>query len=187
MKKSEFLEKYSLVELKESDNLVIDIKYATAENFTNEVLYSEPICFLRESTAKKLLAANEELNKNGYKLKVWDAFRPIEYQRKMWKVCPDENFVANPEKDNCNHCKGNAVDVTLCNLNDEEVAMPTEFDHFGIESYRNYYDNLANDVKKNAILLETTMQKHGFIAFPSEWWHFNDSDNYDIIRDIYED
>ena len=63
--------------------------------------------------------------------------------------------------------------------------MPTEFDHFGIESYRNYYTNLPENIQKNVKLLEEIMKKNGFDPLSSEWWHFNDIDNYDIIYEIY--
>lgn len=186
MDKQTFIKKYKMRELTESDNLLLDIIYSTPNNFTNEILYSEPICMLREKTARKLLKANEELNKLGFKLKIWDAFRPLVYQEKMWEIYPDEHFVTNPANGNSNHCKGSAVDVTLCTLDNKEIKMPTEFDHFGIESYRNYYDNLDIETKNNALLLENTMIKYGFSPFNFEWWHYNDTDEYDIIREIFE-
>lgn len=186
MKKEEFLEKYQMQELGEKDGFALEIVYATSKNFTNEVLYDEPICMLRKGTAEKLLKANEEFKKLGFKIKIWDAFRPIEYQRKMWKIYPDERFVTNPEKGNSNHCKGCAVDVTLCTLDDNEIKMPTEFDHFGEESYRNYYSKLDEETRKNVELLENTMIKCGFDPFPFEWWHFNDTQDYEIIHEMYE-
>ena len=186
MDKNEFIKKYKMRELSENDGLVLDIIYATPNNFTNEVLYKSPICMLREKTAEKLLKANSKLNKLGLKIKIWDAFRPIEYQYKMWEICPNENSVANPTKGNSNHCKGSAVDITLCDMSDNELKMPTEFDHFGIESYRYYYKNLDNTTRDNVILLENIMIECGFTPFPFEWWHFNDNDNYDIIHEMFE-
>lgn len=186
MNKGEFMNKYEMKELYEEDGFALDIVYATPNNFTKEILYEEPICMLREKTAQKLIKVNSILKEKGYKIKIWDAFRPIEYQRKMFKIYPDENFVANPDKTECNHCKGSAVDVTICTLDNKEVKMPTEFDHFGIESYRNYYDNLEPETKANVLLLENTMKECGFIPFPFEWWHFNDIDNYDIVFEMYE-
>lgn len=186
MNKKEFIKKYKMKDLKESDGILIDIVYSTKNNFTNEVLYDTPICMLREKTAQKLLKVNEELKAKGLKIKIWDAFRPYKYQIKMWNICPDEKFVANPDKQNCNHCKGSAVDITLCTLDNKELKMPTKFDHFGIESYRNYYNNLNNEIKKNVLLLENIMIKYGFSPFPFEWWHFNDKDEYDMIYETFE-
>lgn len=186
MNKEEFIKKYKMRELKESDGLIIDIIYATPNNFTKEVLYNNSICILREGTAKKLLKANLELNNLGLKIKIWDAFRPITYQRKMWNIYPDEKFVTNPDKGNSNHCRGSAIDITLCDLNGEELKMPTEFDHFGIESYRNYYKHLNKNIQNNVLLLENIMIKNGFEAFQNEWWHFNDIDKYDMIYELFE-
>lgn len=185
MNKNSFLKKYNLVELTKNDGFEIEIIYSTPNNFTNQVLYSSPICFLRANTAKKLTNANHILNKYGYKIKIWDAFRPINYQKRMFSIYPDENFVANPDKQNCNHCKGSAVDITLCDMKGNEISMPTEFDHFGIESYRDYYKNLDKQTKENVMLLEKTMIECGFSPFFQEWWHFNDTDNYDVILEYF--
>ena len=76
---------------------------------------------------------------------IWDAFRPLAVQRKMWSLIPDERFVANPDNDNANHCKGNAVDVTLADLDGNLLPMPTEFDHFGPESFRANLTNCTFD------------------------------------------
>ena len=186
MDKNTFIKKYNMKELTESDGVALNIIYATPNNFTGEVLYDEPICMLREKTAKKILMANKILNEKGYKLMIWDAFRPIKYQRKMFEVYPDENFVANPDTEDCPHCKGSAVDVTICKYDNSLIKMPTEFDHFGIESHRDYYNNLDSDSRKNAILLENTMKQCGFTPFPYEWWHYDDNDDYDIIHEMYE-
>ena len=71
MDKNEFMKKYKMRELSENDGLVLDIIYATPNNFTNEVLYKSPICMLREKTAEKLLKANSKLNKLGLKIKTF--------------------------------------------------------------------------------------------------------------------
>ena len=186
MNKNEFLKKYNMKELTEKDGFSIEIVYSTSNNFTKQVLYDEPICMLRKKTAEKLIKANNIINKKGYKIKIWDAFRPIEYQRKMFEIFPDENYVANPDKTKCNHCKGSAIDVTLCTLDGEEVKMPTEFDHFGIESYRDYYEKLDIETRENVLLLETTLKEYGFIPYFFEWWHFNDADDYEIIYEMYK-
>ena len=186
MNKCDFIKKYELKELSNKDGISIELIYTTPNNFTHQTLYDSSDCLLRINTADKLLLANKKLNKLGFKIKIWDAFRPLRIQEKMWKIYPDENFVANPTKGKSNHCKGSAVDVTLCTLDDIELEMPTEFDHFGIESYRNYYNNLPSNVQKNVKLLENIMIECGFEPNPHEWWHFNDTDNYDIIYESYE-
>ena len=186
MSKEEFLKKYDLVEITEEENFILDIKYATEDNFIGKVLYNEPICMLRRGTKEKLVRVNRELNDMGYKLKIWDAFRPLEYQKHMWELFPDERFVTNPDKGNSNHTKGSAVDVTICSLDGKEISMPTKFDYFGEESFRDNYDLCDCDTKFNVLLLENIMRRHGFVPFETEWWHFNDSNNYDMIKELYE-
>ena len=186
MSKEEFLKKYNLEEITEEENFILDIKYATNNNFIGKILYDEPMCMLRKSTKEKLVNVNKELNDMGYKLKIWDAFRPLEYQKHMWELFPDERFVSNPDKGNSNHTKGSAVDVTICTLDGEEISMPTKFDHFGEESFRNNYDLCDKETKSNVLFLENIMSRYGFIPFETEWWHFNDCDDYDMIKELYE-
>lgn len=185
MDKKEFIRKYKMRELSRKDGFEIEIMYATKENFTKRIMYNEPICMLREKTAKKLIEANKILNQKGFKIKIWDSFRPIISQERMWEVYPDETFVAHPKKGKCNHCKGIAVDVTLCTLEGKEVKMPTEFDHFGIESYRNYYNKLDEETKANVMVLEKIMEKCGFVGSEHEWWHFCDNEDDDVINDSF--
>lgn len=73
-----------------------DIKYATADNFTGQVLYPSSRCLLREDVAERLLLAQRKLKGQGMGLKVFDCYRPVAVQKKMWAVFPDENYVANP-------------------------------------------------------------------------------------------
>lgn len=185
MNKNDFIKKYNLVELNNNKNIIIDLIYSTENNFTHQKLYENSTCLLRKKTSEKLLLANEEFNKYGYKIKIWDAFRPIKFQRKMWEVFPNRNFVTNPSEGKSNHCKGSAVDITLCTLDGIELEMPTKFDHFGKESFRCNYNMLPKNIQENVNLLENIMIKHGFNPYPFEWWHFNDSDNYEIIYDFF--
>ena len=86
MDKLEFIKKYNMKELSESDGFLIEIVYATANNFTKQIIYQSPICMLRDGTAKKLINANHILNSKGYKLKIWDSFRPLIFQKRMFEM-----------------------------------------------------------------------------------------------------
>ena len=185
MNKNDFIKKYNMKELSESDGFFIDIVYSTPNNFTKQKIYQFPICMLKNETAQKLLNANNILNGKGYRLKIWDSFRPLIFQKRMFEVFPDEKFVANPDTEDCPHCTGGAVDLTLCTIDGKELTMPTEFDHFGPECSRYYYNNLNQDVKQNVLLLENTMKECGFIPYEYEWWHFDDKDKYEIIREFF--
>lgn len=81
-----------------SSSLVIDLRYATNKNFTGTKLYASVICCLQEATAWKLIKANEEVMKKGYRIKIRDAYRPYSVQKAMWKIMPDSRYLANPNK-----------------------------------------------------------------------------------------
>ncbi|MHA1838932.1 MAG: M15 family metallopeptidase, partial [Candidatus Ranarchaeia archaeon] len=106
----------------------IEMKYATNDNFMHRKLYSSARCLLRRKVAKRLCKAQHILEKKGYGLKVWDAYRPLSVQQEMWKIIPNPDFVADPRLGS-RHNRGAAVDVTLVNLETgQEVLMPTKFD-----------------------------------------------------------
>ncbi len=179
-----FIEKYNMYLL--NGKIDIDLKYATKDNFLHKKIYNNTTCLLRREVAIKLLEANNYLKENyNLKLCILDAYRPIEVQREMYKLVPNPNFVADPNGENCNHTKGNAVDICLIDMNNNKLPMPTKFDYFGIESSRTYYKNNKNldqNIKSNVILLEKVMNKFGFIGLESEWWHFNYYKEYPIIK-----
>jgi D-alanyl-D-alanine dipeptidase/poly-gamma-glutamate capsule biosynthesis protein CapA/YwtB (metallophosphatase superfamily) len=173
----------SLVDLRKYlPNVFMEMRYATENNFTKQKIYVTDDAYLRLGTAKKLKQVQEELLNKGYSLKIWDAFRPTAAQFELWKACPNPSFVANPYKKYSNHSRGMAVDVTLVNSDGTELEMPTEFDEFGSRADRDYRDVEAKQAA-NALLLEQTMEKHGFKGYQAEWWHFDDVDGakYGVI------
>lgn len=183
--KEKFLKKYDMYEITNEDGFFIELKYATKYNFTNMVLYNHNECLLRKSTYMKLTKARDILKEQGYYIKIWDAYRPIKVQKQMFKLINDERYVSNPKSNTSNHCKGIAIDITMCDKYGNNIEMPTDFDHFGIESSRRYYNNLDKKVRDNVLLLENVMISVGFAPFETEWWHFNDTDEYDIINEEY--
>ncbi len=162
-------------------NIYIDVKYATADNFTGQVIYdfSEPS--LRYGTMKKLMKVQKELNKRGYSLKVWDAYRPIEAQLKLWEICPDPAYVSDPSKGYSGHCRGNTIDVTLVTADGKELEMPSGYDEFSALADRDYSD-VSSAAAKNAELLESVMKKHGFKGYSAEWWHYTDTVSYNVVK-----
>ena len=160
---------------------VIELKYATPENFTGSKQYSFTEAYLRYGTVKKLLKVNDELAAKGYKLKIWDAYRPYETQCKLWESFPNPDYVSDPATGYLGHCRGNAVDVTIVNADGSYVEMPTGFDEFSAAADRDYSDV---DAKKgeNARMLEQIMTDCGFVGEQSEWWHFADSVEYEIEK-----
>ncbi len=163
-----------LVEVKKVvPKVVLDVRYATTNNFTGKKLYGTDRTLLRRASAHKLRDAQTEFNEMGLGLKIYDAYRPIAVQKKMWAVFPHEGYVANPAKGS-RHNRGAAVDVTLISLRDKkELLMPSGYDEFTEKAHRNYA-NASAEAIRNRDLLERVMHKHGFIGLPMEWWHFDD-------------
>ncbi len=161
--------------------ILLDIRYATVNNFTGTIIYTNADAYLRYGTLCKLIAVHNELQSHGYGLKIWDAYRPIEAQFKLWKVYPDASFVANPLTGYSNHSRGNTVDVTIVTIDGAEVEMPSLFDEFGKKAHRQYTDD-APDVAERATLLQECMYKHGFDGYYKEWWHYTDTTKYPIVK-----
>lgn len=149
-----------------------EVRYATRHNFTGEVLYSLPRIFLHKDTARALTRVQRDLQKRGLSLKVWDAYRPLSVQWKMWNIVRDERYVSNPAKNKGRHTRGTAVDVTLVDKLGRELPMPSDFDDFSERAHRDYRGGSAEQ-RRNRQLLEDVMQRHGFTGYPTEWWHFD--------------
>lgn len=161
--------------------IYIDLKYATEDNFTGEILYDFTDAYLRYGTVKKLAEVQNELLEQGCSLKIWDAFRPAAMQFKLWEICPDPLYVADPNKGFSSHSKGNTVDVTLVAADGSVLEMPSAFDDFSALADRDYGD-VSQAAAENAKLLEDTMMKHGFSAYQKEWWHFSDTEPYPVDK-----
>ena len=156
-----------------------ELMYATDRNFTGQVIYDFSDAYLRYGTVKKLAAVSKDLAELGLSLKIWDGFRPVSAQFRLWEVCPDPAFVANPQKGHSSHSRGNTVDITLVGADGNELEMPTGFDDFSAKADRDYSD-CTETAAAHAELLEILMEKHGFRGYSAEWWHFSDTDEYPV-------
>ena len=156
-----------------------ELLYATDRNFTGQVIYDFTDAYLRYGTVKKLIAVSEDLAQLGLSLKIWDGFRPVSAQFRLWEVCPDPAFVANPQKGFSFHSRGSTVDITLVDTDGNELEMPTGFDDFSKKADRDYSD-CTETAASHAELLEILMEKHGFRGYSAEWWHFSDTDEYPV-------
>ena len=162
-------------------DIVTDLKYATASNFTGAVIYDFTDVYLRYSTVLKLMDVQAELRQQGLRLKIWDGFRPMEAQWSLWYAKPDPNYVTNPATGHNSHSRGNTVDVTLVDAEGKELEMPTGFDDFTSFADRDYTDCTVT-AAANAELLQQVMEKHGFTGLQTEWWHFSENKEYDIEK-----
>ncbi len=154
-----------------SADFVLDLRYATTQNFMQTKVYDCAKCFLRYKTVKALIAANLEFQKRGYKIKLYDCYRPTAVQKLMFDLVPNPTYVADPQKGSI-HNRGAAVDLTLIDSNGNELDMGTAFDFFGEEAAHTY-QKLSSEVLSNRVLLKTVLEKNGFSAIQSEWWHYN--------------
>ncbi len=162
-------------------DIIIDLKYATEDNFTGEVIYSFHDAYLRYGTVKKLAQAQEKLKQMGYCIKIWDAYRPFSAQEKLWEVCPNPRYVANPANGMKAHNLGGTIDMTIVYCNGDEVEMPTGFDDFSLRADREYFD-VSERAAENSRLLEFVMTECGFKGYSGEWWDYSDTTKYDALE-----
>jgi D-alanyl-D-alanine dipeptidase len=152
-------------------NIQVHLKYATPDNFTGKIVYNFDRCLLHEAAALRLRDVQAELETRGLGLKVWDGFRPIEAQWKFWELVPDERYVSDPRKGG-RHTRGTAVDLTLITKDGQELLMPSGFDDLSERAHQDYV-GASDEAINNRKLLREVMERHGFISFPTEWWHFD--------------
>lgn len=162
-------------------DILVDLRYATEDNFTGRQIYLFRDAYLRYGTVKKLLLAQDILRSKGLGLKLWDAFRPVSAQFALWAVCPDPNYVADPRSGYSGHSRGDTVDITLVDAQGQELTMPTGFDDFSALADRNYSD-CPDEAAENALLLQSVMEEAGFQGYFGEWWHFSDADTYAVEK-----
>lgn len=151
---------------------VLDVRYATERNILKKAVYPKAKVYLRRSVAEKLAVAAHKLKNAGYRLKLYDGYRPLSVQKQLWDVFSDPRYVADPKRGSA-HNRGAAVDAGLVRLDGSEVEMPSDFDAFGPLSR---YDAPAATAaaRKNAATLRRAMKAAGFSPLNEEWWHFSD-------------
>ena len=164
-------------------DIMIDLRYATENNFTGKVIYEFKEPYIRCGTMKKLLVIQEELAEQGLGLCIWDAYRPVYAQEAVYNATPDDKkgtYVASPEGGN--HSRGHTVDGTLYDLETGELLeMPSEFDDFSEKAHPDLLDDDTDVARKNVkILIELMTKDKRFSTIKSEWWHFVDTDSYEL-------
>lgn len=169
-------------------NIVLDIRYATKNNFTKEIIYTEAKAFARKPVVEALKKVQDSLAHHNLKIKIYDAYRPYAATVKFYEVYPDTNFVANP-KFGYRHNRGCALDITLLDLSTgKEIPMPTEFDDFS-EKAHPQYPNFSKEIIDNRTFLFDIMSYFGFSHYPTEWWHFDYQgwENYPLMDLSFKD
>ncbi|MDQ0968789.1 D-alanyl-D-alanine dipeptidase [Flavobacterium sp. W4I14] len=177
-----------LVEIKKAiPSIKLDIRYATKNNFMQQVMYKQARAFARKPVVESLKKIQKELNKKGYGLKIFDGYRPYAVTIEFYKKASDKNFVANPAKGS-KHNRGCAVDLTLINLKTgKEITMPTPYDSFSAAAAAKY-ENVSPEAKKNRDFLIAVMAKYRLNVLENEWWHYDFSGwkNYDLMDIPFE-
>lgn len=166
------------------NGLSLDLRYETKNNFTHQVLYREKPrqTYLRKPAAMALDSVLSDLKRMNLGLKIFDAYRPYFITVKLWEKEPDPRYAADPAKGS-GHNRGISVDLTLIDLKtNRPLEMPTGFDNFTDSAHQDFM-SLSPRIIGNRNLLKEVMEKHGFIALPTEWWHFSwpHPEDFDVL------
>ncbi len=158
---------------------VIDLRYATPNNFVGVPLYpADARCLVHESMAPGLTAAAAVLRPGGEVLVFWDCYRPHDVQVRMFDAVPDPNWVAAPGPYSRSHEAGRSVDVTIANAAGP-VDMGTDFDDFTPRALAYATEGVSAAAKANRARLRDAMSAGGLTVYKGEWWHFDTSDAYE--------
>jgi len=163
-----------LVDIKSVDpTILVELRYAGRNNLTGHPLY--PLgtrALVRPEVASRLSKAKTFLRHYQYRLKIWDAYRPVAVQVKLWQAVHNNDYVANPETGAGSlHSWGLAVDATLVDAWNRPVRMPTDFDDFTPAAMW-HYAGPDFEIRSHVHLLQIAMRNAGFYGLPTEWWHF---------------
>jgi len=161
----------------------IALAYATAENFTAAPVYRQAICYLHPVAAEKLQAVIRAASAMGYRLRIFDAFRPSEAQWLLWNHTPDPDFLADPRRGSP-HSRGVAVDLTLLTAEGKPLDMGTGFDAFTPLSHHGN-TGVTRKAQQNRLVLLGLMTQAGWDFYRNEWWHYQlfSSRDYPLISD----
>lgn len=162
---------HKLVEITpESHGVELDIAYATANNFTGKPVYGRPGCYLLDVAEEKFRRAQHLAAIQGFRFKIFDAFRPAEAQWVLWNHTPDPDFLADPNRGSP-HSIGVAIDLTLIDEQGRELEMGTPFDTFSPLSHHGNCE-VSQEAQFNRYLLLGIMTAAGWDCYLKEWWHY---------------
>ena len=164
-----------LVDVRQADpSICIDLVFASDRNFTGQKLYDRDICLLQQGTMKKLKQAQALFMKDGYSIKIYDAYRPYSVTKKLAAFLNDPKYVADPLKGSI-HNKGAAVDMTVVNAQGIELEMPSLM-HSMDASASCINPLMTPEARRNLDYVQSIMTQCGFSVYVHEWWHFSDNE-----------
>ena len=164
----------SFVDVRSVDpTIIVELRYAGRNNLLREPLYPHGTrAVARREVAAALARAQAFLRRYQYGLKIWDAYRPVAAQAKLWQASHNSDYVADPEMGAGSlHSWGIAVDATLIDAWDNPVRMPSDFDDFTPAAMWRYMGP-SRQVRANVRLLQNAMLRAGFWGSSNEWWHY---------------
>jgi D-alanyl-D-alanine dipeptidase len=167
-----------LVDIRSVDpTIIVELRYAGRNNLVGYPLYPRGTCALaRPEVASGLAAAQAFLRRYQFGLKIWDGYRPVAVQEKLWHASHNSDYVANPEIGvGSLHSWGVAVDATLVDAWNRPVRMPSDFDDFTPAAMWRYVGRHP-DIRAHVHLLQMAMRNAGFWGLRTEWWHFTIAD-----------
>lgn len=161
----------------ENPTILVELRYAGSNNLLKQPLYPHGMRALaRPEIASALTAAQTFLRRYQYGLKIWDAYRPVAAQTRLWEASHNSDYVANPEVGvGSLHSWGIAVDATLVDSWNRPVSMPSDFDDFTPAAMWRYMGS-SNEILGHLRLLQYAMHRAGFWGMRTEWWHFTIAD-----------
>lgn len=175
-----------LVDMQQADSrIVLDMRYATADNFAHTVLYPVARCLLRPEVAAMVTSAQDALEKAapGARLVMKDCYRPVSVQRHLFDVVkgtPEQGYVADPNSATGSvHTYGAAVDLTVRDAHGRELDMGTPYDFLGALAQPRFENRFIKSGQLTAaqvkarLLLRRVMTGAGFHTIRNEWWHFD--------------
>lgn len=165
------------------ESIIVDIPYATKNNLIGKKLYPCNKCFLRYATIKALMLVHKELKSKGLRIKLLDCYRPYYVQKILFKAFPVKGYIADTIGGSI-HNRGTAVDITLTDMDGNELEMGSEYDEFSARSHTSY-KYLPDSVINRRNLLHQIMKSFNFVPIRMEWWHFElfEARKYSILND----
>lgn len=165
-------------------DVAFDIAYATPNNFTGQPVYARPAAYLLTEALPLFEKAIDLARPLGFRLKIFDAFRPSEAQWVLWNHTPDPDFLADPRRGSA-HSRGAALDLTLIDsASGLELDMGTAFDAFTPLSHHANLD-ISVEAQRNRMILLGLMSAAGWDFYSKEWWHYQmfDPKRFPVLED----
>ena len=161
----------------------LDLRYATADNLTGTPIYARPLCLLHADAVPALARAVALAHGLGLRLRLFDAFRPVEAQWRLWRALPDPQYIADPRRGS-NHSRGTALDLTLADGDGQPLPMGSGFDAMTPLSHHGRTD-LPVEAQRHRALLAGVMAGAGWLPYPYEWWHYQipGAEAYPLLAD----